>query len=124
MRAASRSTIVGIDTLAAALFLLTAAIFRTGGLAFHIAGTRVSLGSEHRSLLALVIVVVGRLAIARRVGPFGLFSAPWQRLLDTIEHEPLVLGPTPGGWRRAAAAALGIAIALAVLVHDQLAHLD
>jgi len=124
MRAASRSTIVGIDTLAAALFLLTAAIFRIGGFVFEIAGTRVSLRSEHRSLLALVMVVVVRLLIAPRAGPFGLLSRPWQRLLDTMQREPLVAPTTPGRWRRVAAAALGIGVALAVLMHDQLAHLD
>lgn len=110
--------------MAAAIFLLTAAIFRTGGFVFTIAGLRISLGSTHRTLLALVIVLVVRFTTAPRVGPFGRFTARWQRLLDSTQLEPVVVAGSARSWRRTALAAFGIAAALAMLLHDQLRHLD
>jgi hypothetical protein len=124
MPAPRRWKIVGLDTLAVALLLLTAAIFRTGGFVFYIAGVRVSIGSTHRTLLALLIVLAFRFTIAPRVGPFGRWTTRWQRLLDSTQPEPVVAARAPGACRRGALAALGIAVALAVLLHDQLLHLD
>ena len=100
------------------------AIFRSGGFLFSIGSVRVSLSSTHRTLLALLIVIIIRTIVAPRVGPFGRWTAQWQRLLDSTEREPIVVSVAPGVWRRAALAGLGIAAALGVLLHDQLRHLD
>ncbi|HEY3158307.1 MAG TPA: hypothetical protein VGJ78_05030 [Vicinamibacterales bacterium] len=116
--------VIVLDLLAVALLLLARAILRTGGMAFTVASLRVSLGSPHRALLALFIVVVVRLIVARRIGPFGLWSDRWQRLLDATAREPFVLESTAGAWRRALLASLGIGAALVVLLHDQIFHLD
>ena len=124
MASTRRSTVVALDTLAVIFLLLTAAIFRSGTFLFYVGSVRVSLGSTHRTLLALLIVVVMRAIVAPRVGPFGRWTAQWQRLLDSTEREPIVVSVAPGAWRRAAFAALGIAAALGVLLHDQLRHLD
>jgi len=124
MPAPRRWRVVGLDTLAVALLLLTAAIFRTGGFVFYVAGIRVSLGSTHRTLLALFIVCVLRFRVAPRMGPFDRWTANWQRLLDSTLREPIVVARSPGAFRRGALAAVGIAAALAVLLHGQLLHLD
>ena len=124
MPSTRRSTVVGLDTLAVIFLLLTAAIFRSGGFLFSIGSVRVSLSSTHRTLLALLIVIIIRTIVAPRVGPFGRWTAQWQRLLDSTEREPIVVSVAPGVWRRAALAGLGIAAALGVLLHDQLRHLD
>jgi hypothetical protein len=79
-----RATVVGLDLLAAALLVLTAAIFQTGGFVFNAGGIRVSLTSTHRTLVALVILLIYRFVRAARVGPFGLATATWQGMLDTI----------------------------------------
>jgi hypothetical protein len=50
---------------------------------FNAGDIRVSLGSPHRALLALVVVVVIRLIVAPRAGPFGRWTPGWQRLLDS-----------------------------------------
>jgi hypothetical protein len=119
-----RSVIIGLDSLAIALLLLAGAILRTGGMAFTVASLRVSLGSAHRALLALFIVVVVRLIVARRIGPFGLWSDRWQRLLDGTVHEPLLVAGTPGAGTRFMLAAIAMGAALALLLHDQVWHLD
>ena len=124
MRAPRRSVIIGLDSLAIALALLARAILRTRGLAFDVGSLHVSLGSPHRALLALFAVVVVRLAVARRIGPFGLWSDRWQRLLDATVHEPLLVDAPAGVWRRALLAAAGIGAALATLLHQQVLHLD
>jgi hypothetical protein len=85
---------------------------------------RLSLTSTHRTLVAAVILLVYRFVRAPRVGPFGRWTPAWQQLLDTVEHEPLVVVNARGTWKRLAVAARGIAAALAVLLHDQLRHLD
>jgi len=124
MRPPRRSTVVGLDILAVALLVLTAAIFQTGGLVFYPGAIRVSLTSTHRTLAALLTLLIFRFARAPRIGPFGRCTAAWQRLLDTIEHEPLVVRAGAGAWTRGGLAALGIAAALAALLHEQLRHLD
>ena len=116
--------VVALDLLALALLLLARAILRTGGMAFDVASLHVSLGSPHRALLALFVVVVVRLIVTRRIGPFGLWSDRWQRLLDATVQEPLVVDATAGAWRRALLASIGIGAALAVLLHEQVFHLD
>ena len=97
---------------------------RSGGVVFYLSRLRVSLGSSHRALLALSIVVVTRLIVARRVGPFGFWTGRWQHLLDSMRHEPLIVPPRPGARRRVMLAAIGIGTALAVLLHNQVLHLD
>jgi hypothetical protein len=124
VRVPPRSVIIGLDSLAIALLLLARAILRTGGMAFTVASLRVSLGSPHRALLALFIVVVTRLIVARRIGPFGLWSDRWQRLLDATVDEPLLVAATPGAGKRFVLAAIAMGAALAVLLHDQMWHLD
>ena len=117
-----RSIVVGLDTLAVALLILAREIFRTGGMVFNVGDLRVSLGSPHRALLALFVVVVIRLIVAPRAGPFARWTPGWQRLLDSTVREPVIVSAAPGAWRRAALASAGIAAALAVLLHEQVVH--
>ena len=124
MRPERRSTVITLDVLALALLLLARAIMRSGGFVFLIGTVRVSLGSSHRALLAVFILAVIRLLVSPRVGPFGLWTPQWQRLLDTTVREPMVVSESPGGWRRALIAAAGLAVALAALLYQQLLHLD
>jgi hypothetical protein len=124
MRPPRRATVAGLDVLAVALLVLTAAIFQTGGFVFNAGAIRVSLTSTHRTLVALVILLIYRFVRAPRDGPFGRATATWQRVIDTIEREPLIVRAAPGAWTRGGVAALGIAAALAVLLHQQLRHLD
>ena len=120
----TRRSVIGLDILAVALLFLAREIFRTGGMVFFVGALRVSLGSPHRALLALFVVVVIRLIVAARVGPFGLWTAGWQRLLDSTVREPLIVSASPGVWPRAALASAGIAAALAIVLRDQVVHLD
>src|SRR2546421_5140417 len=91
---------------------------------FNVGSLPVSLGSPHRALLALFIVVAIRLILARRIGPFGVWSDRWQRLVDGTVHEPLLVAGTPGAGKRFMLAAIAMGAALAVLLHDQVWHLD
>ncbi len=124
MASPRRSVVVGLDVLALALLLLARAIFRDGRILFYLGDARVSLGSPHRALIAFVIVVVVRLIVARRIGPFGFWTEEWHRLLDATSQEPVLVAPAPGVWRRATVAALGIAAVLGILLHQQVVHLD
>ncbi len=124
MASPRRSVVFGLDVLALALLLVARAIFRHGSIVFLAGSQRVSLGSPHRALLALFLVVVMRLVVARRIGPFGFWTDRWQRLLDATIDEPLVVAPRAGAWRRAAVAALGIAAVLGIVLYQQIAHLD
>src|SRR6266850_5845270 len=116
--------VMALDATAVALLLLASAIMRSGGVVFYISRLRVSLGSSHRALLALLIVVVVRLIVARRNGPFGFWTERWQHLLDSMQHEPLIMPPRPGARRRLMLAAIGIGAVLVVLLHEQVSHLD
>src|SRR5207253_169716 len=91
---------------------------------FFAGSQRVSLGSPHRAVLALFLVVVIRLVVAHRIGPFGFWTDRWQRVLDATIDEPLVVAPRAGVWRRTAVAALGIGAVLGIVLYQQIAHLD
>lgn len=124
MAAPRRSMVIGLDVLAVALLLLAQAIGRSGGFVFYISTVRVSVTSLHRASLAIAVVILIRAIVAPRVGPFGFWTGRWQQLIDTTIREPILVDPAPHRWRRAAAAALGLAAALGVLLHDQISHLD
>jgi hypothetical protein len=124
-RASPRRRVAAVlDGLGIALLAMASAIIASGGLVFYILRLRISLGSSHRALLALFIVIVIRVIVAGRIGPFGFGTERWQHLLDSVQHEPLVVPPRPGARRRSIGAALGIGAALVALLHGQVLHLD
>jgi hypothetical protein len=123
MRPTRRSIVIGLDILAVGLAVLAAAIARAGGFVFLAGGVRVSLSTPQRTLAWLCVVIAIRLIAGRRVGPFGRATARWVRLLDSIGDDPFLVAPPPGNWRRSAFAAVGIAAALAIVLHNQLLHM-
>lgn len=116
--------IIGLDVLAAVLAVLSAAIGHFGGLSAQLAGIRVSARTPARALVALGAVLLLRLFLDRRTGPLGLARAAWLRLLPPPGSDPFLAPPSPGGLRRAAYAGLGMALALGVLLHDQLGQMS
>ncbi len=123
MRATRRSLIVGLDSAAVALLLLSLAVGIAGGFVFTVLGTRVSLSTPQRTIAWMALAILIRFIIGTRVGPFGRWTGPWQRALDSIVSEPFHAEPPPLAWRQAAFAALAIGAALAVLLHDQVRDL-
>jgi hypothetical protein len=113
---ARRSVVVGLDTLAIGLAILSAVILRAGGIVIQAGWIHISLRTPVRTILWLGAVFVARLAIDRRTGPFGLSAT--QR-----DDDPLFPAAPAGLWRRTAIAAIGIGLALALLMHDQVGHL-
>ena len=120
MRATRRSLIIGLDSLTAALAVLAIAVAAASGFVFTVLGVRVSFNTPQRTLEWLVLAIVIRCIVDTRIGPFGRLTPQWQRALDSIASEPFRVEASPSAWRRTALAALGIAAALAVLLHDQL----
>src|SRR5207247_9004837 len=123
MRPTRRSIVIGLDMLAAGLVILAGAIARIGGFAFRVHGIRVSVATPQRTLAWLCVVIAIRFIVGRRVGPFGRWDDRWQRMLDSIGDDPFLVRAPARIWRRAGFAALGMAAALALLLHDQLQHL-
>ena len=115
--------VIGLDILAVGLAVLAAAIARAGGFVFLAGGVRISLSTPQRTLAWLCVVIAIRLIAGRRIGPFGRATARWVRLLDSIGDDPFLVAPPPGYWRRTAFAAVGIAAALAIVLHNQLLHM-
>ena len=121
MRRLTRQEIViGLDVLTVGLVILSATIARVGGFIVRFAGIRISFGTPTRTLLWLGAVLLVRLIVGRRIGPFGMSRAQWRRLLPSIGADPFLVRAPAGFWRRTAFASLGIALALAILLHDQL----
>jgi hypothetical protein len=119
-----RLVIIGLDVLAAVLAVLAASIGHFGGLSAQLAGIRVSARTPGRALVALGAVLLLRLFLDRRTGPLGLARAAWLRLLPPPGSDPFLVPPPPGGLRRAVYAGLGLALALGVLLHDQLGQMS
>jgi hypothetical protein len=123
VRPTRRSIIVGLDSVAVGLALLAIAVAGAGGFVLEPFGVRVSFTTPQRTLQWLALAILLRSIAAARIGPFGRWTSQWQRLLASVRSEPFPARPTPVSWLHAALAAIGIAAALAVLLHDQLRDL-
>ncbi len=116
-----RPIVIILDVLTAGLIVLAATIAHGGGFIVRFAGIRISFGTPTRALLWLGVAVVIRRALGRDIGPFGIGRAQWRRLAPSSDS---FLTPAPEGfWRRTAIASLGMALALAILLHNQLLHM-
>lgn len=112
-----------LDVFALGLALLAAAIVRAGGFVFEFANSRISLRTPSRALFWLVVVVLIRVIVDRRTGPFGFVSGSWPRFLRIPDNAgDFPLQATPGLARRTALASLGILFVLGMLVQDQLQY--
>jgi hypothetical protein len=120
MRVTRRLIVIGLDVLTVGLAILSATIMNLGGFIVRFSGIRISFGTPTRALVWLGAVVLVRLIVGRRIGPFGMGRAQWRRLLSSVGADPFLVRAPEGVWRRAAFASLGIAVALAILLHDQL----
>jgi hypothetical protein len=122
-RLTRREIIVGLDILTAGLVILSAAIAHVGGFVVRVAGLRISFGTPTRTLLWLGAVVLVRLTLSRRIGAFGIAREQWRRLVPSTGAELFLVSAPAGFRRRTAFASVGIALALAILLHDQLLHM-
>jgi hypothetical protein len=110
-----RSVAITLDILTVALAVLAATIVNLGGFIVAFSDFRISFRTPSRTLLWVIVVVLVRLIVDRRSGPFG---RPLLRL--PIGADPFRIRVAPGLWRRTTFASVGIALALAILLHDQL----
>src|SRR5947208_960326 len=111
-----RWVVVGLDTLAVGLAILSAVSLRAGGIVIQAGWIHISLRTPVRTMLWLGVVFVTRLAVDRRTGPFGLSATE-------RDSDPLLSAAPAGLWRHTAIASIGIGLALALLMHEQLRHL-
>jgi hypothetical protein len=110
-----------LDVVVVALAVLVARIVNLGGFVLEFSDVRVSLRTPSRALFWMVAALVVRLILDRRTPPFALTFRRWPRFLRVSPgSDPFDARPRAGlGWR-VTFASLGIALALAILVHDQL----
>ena len=120
IRVTRRLLVIGLDILTAGLAILSATIIHVGGFIVRFSDIRISLRTPVRALLWLGAAALMRLIVGRRIGPFGVSRAQWRRLLSPVDANPFVVRAPAGLWRRTAFASLGMALALAILMHDQL----
>jgi hypothetical protein len=119
----SRRGVAVLDLLATALAVLAAYVMHAGGLIIWVADLRIRLRTPTRTLLWMGAVLLVRYVLYRRLPPFGMTRADWVRLLlAPAGLDQFRVHAAPGVWRRAAWAAAGIALALGVMMHDQVGH--
>lgn len=114
---------LGLDLLTALLGVLSVAIARAGGLDVRYAGIHVSATTPTRALVALAVVVLIRRLAVGHIGPLGVPWARWQQLLPAPGTDPFLVPAPAGRALRTVYAGLGLALALGVLLHDQLGQL-
>ena len=115
-----RVLVVVLDILIAGLAVLSAAAIHTGGFVVRLAGIRISARTPFHVLAWLGAVAVVRLIAGRGVDVLGISPAAWSRARSWIRAEPFLVHASEGQWRCAAFASLGIALALAILLHEQI----
>ena len=115
--------IIGLDVLAGLLAVVSAAIGHLGGLNLRLAGIRLTATTPTRTLAALSLVLLVRFVVGRGVGPLGMSRAAWLRLLPPPDSEPFLQPRPVGGVRRAVYAGIGLALALGILLHAQVAQM-
>ena len=110
-----------LDVITVALAVLAARIVSLGGFVVELSDVRLSFRTPSRTLLWMIVAIVMRLVIDRRTGPFGGVFRLWRTFLRIpAVPDPFHVPAAPGLGRRVALASVGIAAALAILVHDQL----
>jgi hypothetical protein len=114
-----RALVVVLDILIAGLTVLSAAAIHTGGFVVRLSGIRISARTPLHVLAWLGVVVVLRLIGGRGVGVLGISRVRWSRARSWIRAEPFLVHPSQGQWQSAAFASLGMAMALAILLHEQ-----
>src|SRR6266581_219529 len=90
-----RWLVIGLDTLAVSLAILSAVVLGAGGLVVQLGWLHISLRTPVRAMLWLGTVFIARLAIDRRTGPFGLPATQ-------SDGDPLFSAASAGLWRRTA----------------------
>jgi hypothetical protein len=115
----TRRVVAVLDSLITVLFAFAVVLAATGGFVTKIGGIRLSAHGTTRPVAELLVLLAIRLAIDRASGPFG---RPWSRFGIAPRPEPFEVRSPSGLWRRTVWAAIGIAAALAVLLHVQVAH--
>ena len=110
-----------LDVITVLLAVLAARIVSLGGFVVEFSDFRLSFRTPSRTLFWMIVAIVVRLIIDRRTGPFGgVFRSRSTFLRVPAVPDPFEVRAAPGLGRRVALASLGIAVALAILVHDQL----
>jgi hypothetical protein len=110
-----------LDVITVLLAVLAARIVSLGGFVVEFSDFRLSFRTPSRTLFWMIVAIVVRLIIDRRTGPFGgVFRSRSTFLGVPAVPDPFDVRAAPGLGRRVALASLGIAVALAILVHDQL----
>ena len=116
-----RHLAITLDILIVLLAVVVAAIVTLDGFIIQFSDFRISFRTPSRALLWLIVATLLRLVVDRRTGPLGFTFPSWRPLLRLrTDPDPFRAGPAPGLRRRVTFASLGIALALAILVHDQL----
>jgi hypothetical protein len=116
-----RAVAIVLDICMLGLGVLALSISSTGGFILTAGGLVVRFRTPTRALLWLAVALVVRLAVSRRT---PLFGVRWRALVSPPE--------TPGGfqdraparswWRPTMLASLAIALAVGIVLHDQVAN--
>jgi hypothetical protein len=110
-----------LDVIAVALAVLAARIASLGGFVVELSDVRLSFRTPSRTLFWMIVALVVRVTIDRRTGPFGGVFRSWPTFLRVpTVPDPFQVRAAAGLGRRVALASIGIAVGLAILVHDQL----
>jgi hypothetical protein len=112
-----------LDAGAAVLFLIALRIIEYGGFIVYPAGIRVRFRSPDRVIMWLTLVLVLRLVAIRKEPPFGVPARFWRACLTRDRSDRFRTTPSPASARHFLLAAVGIAIAVGVLLHAQVADL-
>ena len=92
----------------------------TSGFTLRAAGIRLSVQTPTRALIVLGIVLLVRVIWFRTVAPLGVPSVHWRRLFSLSSDELVApSNSSEGGWKRTAVASALLAVAVLLLLHDQ-----
>jgi hypothetical protein len=115
----TRRAIAILDILVLALFALAVVIAAMGGFVVYVGGVRISLRFTVKVVAWLLATLALRIGIDRARGPFGW---SWSRFGVAPQPDPFQVQTPRGLWRRTLYASIGLAAALAVLLHAQIAN--
>jgi hypothetical protein len=117
-----RTITAALDVLTLLLAAGAVAITICGGIDLSLPHLRLTASNPFRTLLLLGGVILLRATLFQAIGPFGRQDTTWRRMLAPASDHPMAAGMAPGQLRRTLLAALGLAAALALLLHEQLQH--
>lgn len=116
-----RGLVVTLDLFILFFIVVVLVVVDAGGFTTRVAGIRITAETVWRPALWLAVLLLVRVIVDRRTGPFAQPVSDLARLLGFGERVPSIVIPPLPGWREVLLVTVGLTAAVAFVLREQFA---